>query len=198
MVRVATINSKQEWPDCYPVPEMLARRPDIVPMLVPLQSGMGIPGGPRSPIAARGLYLWQNNKDTLYRIHGTNEPHTIGHSVSSGCIRMINQERVSTSRMRGRSRADRRLGLRPSNGTLLTAVPASCGVRPGVPPLSAAACGGRAHCQRSGHVPAAVGVQSIRRRSGCPRALPRSATSALIRPRRPRRRTSRRNPRRPR
>ena len=89
---VATINSKQEWPDWYPAPEMLERRPDIVPMLVPLQSGMGIPGGPRNPIGARGLYLWQNNKDTLYRIHGTNEPHTIGHSVSSGCIRMINQD----------------------------------------------------------------------------------------------------------
>jgi lipoprotein-anchoring transpeptidase ErfK/SrfK len=88
----ATINSKQEWPDWYPPSEMIARRPDIQPQLVQLQSGMGVPGGPRNPIGARGLYLWQNNKDTLYRIHGTNEPHTIGQSVSSGCIRMINQD----------------------------------------------------------------------------------------------------------
>jgi lipoprotein-anchoring transpeptidase ErfK/SrfK len=88
----ATINSKQEWPDWYPPTEMIARRPDILPQLVQLQSGMGVPGGPRNPIGARGLYLWQNNKDTLYRIHGTNEPHTIGQSVSSGCIRMINQD----------------------------------------------------------------------------------------------------------
>ena len=88
----ATVNSKQEWPDWYPVAEMLERRPEIVPMLVPLQSGMGVPGGPRNPIGARGLYLWQGNVDTLYRIHGTTEPYTIGQSVSSGCIRMINQD----------------------------------------------------------------------------------------------------------
>jgi lipoprotein-anchoring transpeptidase ErfK/SrfK len=88
----ATVHSKQEWPDWYPIPEMLARRPDIAPTLVPLQSGMGLPGGPRNPIGARGLYLWQGNKDTLFRIHGTNEPHTIGLNVSSGCIRMINQD----------------------------------------------------------------------------------------------------------
>jgi lipoprotein-anchoring transpeptidase ErfK/SrfK len=88
----AYINSKQEWPDWYPPPEMIARRPDIAPQLQQLQSGMGVPGGPRNPIGARGLYLWQNNKDTLYRIHGTNEPQTIGLSVSSGCIRMINQD----------------------------------------------------------------------------------------------------------
>lgn len=88
----ATINSKQEWPDWYPPAEMIERRPDIKPQLVQLQSGMGVPGGLRNPIGARGLYLWQNNKDTLYRIHGTVEPHTIGQNVSSGCIRMINQD----------------------------------------------------------------------------------------------------------
>ena len=88
----ATVNSKQEWPDWYPIPEMLERRPDIVPMLVQLQSGMGIPGGLRNPIGARGLYLWQDGKDTLFRIHGATEPHSIGQSVSSGCIRMINQD----------------------------------------------------------------------------------------------------------
>jgi lipoprotein-anchoring transpeptidase ErfK/SrfK len=89
---VATINSKQEWPDWYPPTEMIARRPDIQPLLTDLQSGRGMPGGPRNPIGARGLYLWQDNKDTLYRIHGTVEPESIGKSVSSGCIRMINQD----------------------------------------------------------------------------------------------------------
>ncbi len=89
---VATINSKQEWPDWYPPAEMVERRPDIKPQLVQLQSGLGVPGGLTNPIGARGLYLWQNNQDTLYRIHGTTEPHTIGQSVSSGCIRMINQD----------------------------------------------------------------------------------------------------------
>ena len=89
---VATINSKQEWPDWYPPPEMIARRPDIEKQLVELQSGKGVAGGLRNPIGARGMYLWQNNKDTLFRIHGTIEPQTIGQSVSSGCIRMINQD----------------------------------------------------------------------------------------------------------
>ena len=74
----ATINSKQEWPDWYPPAEMIERRPDIEPQLVELQSGRGVPGGPRNPIGARGLYLWQDNMDTLFRIHGTTEPHTIG------------------------------------------------------------------------------------------------------------------------
>jgi lipoprotein-anchoring transpeptidase ErfK/SrfK len=51
-----------------------------------------MPGGTRNPLGARALYLWQANKDTLYRIHGTAEPWTIGRSVSSGCIRMIDQD----------------------------------------------------------------------------------------------------------
>ncbi len=89
---VATINSKQEWPDWYPPAEMIERRPDLEAQLVQLQSGRGVPGGLRNPLGARALYLWQNGKDTLYRIHGTLEPHTIGQSVSSGCIRMINQD----------------------------------------------------------------------------------------------------------
>lgn len=88
----ATINSKQEWPDWYPPAEMIERRPDIKPQLAQLQSGLGVPGGARNPIGARGMYLWQNGKDTLYRIHGTIEPYSIGKSVSSGCIRMINQD----------------------------------------------------------------------------------------------------------
>jgi lipoprotein-anchoring transpeptidase ErfK/SrfK len=90
----ATVNSKQEWPDWYPPPEMIERRPDLKPQLTDLQSGRGVAGGPRNPLGARALYLWQNNNDTLYRIHGTIEPYTIGQSVSSGCIRMINQDAI--------------------------------------------------------------------------------------------------------
>jgi lipoprotein-anchoring transpeptidase ErfK/SrfK len=90
----ATINSKQEWPDWYPPKEMIERQPELRRSLVQLQSGIGMPGGPRNPLGARAMYLWQNNKDTLYRIHGTVEPWTIGTSVSSGCIRMINQDAI--------------------------------------------------------------------------------------------------------
>lgn len=90
----ATINSKQEWPDWYPPKEMIARRPDIKPQLSQLQSGLGVAGGPSNPLGARAMYLWQNGKDTLYRIHGTLEPYSIGTNVSSGCIRMINQDAI--------------------------------------------------------------------------------------------------------
>jgi lipoprotein-anchoring transpeptidase ErfK/SrfK len=88
----ATIHDKQEWPDWYPPREMLARQPELARRMSELRSGIGMPGGPGNPLGARALYLWQGNKDTLYRIHGTVEPWTIGKSVSSGCIRMINQD----------------------------------------------------------------------------------------------------------
>jgi lipoprotein-anchoring transpeptidase ErfK/SrfK len=88
----ATIHNKQEWPDWYPPKEMLERRPDLVKQMSQLQSGLGMPGGPSNPLGARAHYLWQGNADTYFRIHGTNEPATIGKSVSSGCIRMVNQD----------------------------------------------------------------------------------------------------------
>ena len=90
----ATINSKQEWPDWYPPKEMIERQPELRKTLTNLQSGIGMAGGPRNPLGARAMYLWQGNKDTLFRIHGTTEPWTIGKSVSSGCIRMINQDAI--------------------------------------------------------------------------------------------------------
>ena len=62
--------------------------------MVQLQSGLGMHGGPDNPLGARALYLWQANGDTLYRIHGTNEPDSIGHNISSGCIRMRNESAV--------------------------------------------------------------------------------------------------------
>jgi lipoprotein-anchoring transpeptidase ErfK/SrfK len=91
---MATIHNKQEWPDWYPPAEMLERKPELKPHMVQLQSGLGMPGGPDNPIGARAMYLWQGNKDTLYRIHGTNDPTTIGTNVSSGCIRLTNEDIV--------------------------------------------------------------------------------------------------------
>jgi lipoprotein-anchoring transpeptidase ErfK/SrfK len=88
----ANIHDKQEWPDWYPPKEMLARQPELMRRMRELRGGLGMPGGPRNPLGARALYLWQDNKDTLFRIHGTVEPWTIGRNVSSGCIRMLNQD----------------------------------------------------------------------------------------------------------
>ena len=73
---------------------MLARDHSIMQVMSQLQSGIGMPGGPGNPLGARAMYLYQGNKDTLYRIHGTVEPWTIGSNVSSGCIRMINQDAI--------------------------------------------------------------------------------------------------------
>ena len=76
---VKTISAKKEWPDWTPPPEMLARRPDLP---------RHMEGGPQNPLGARAMYLGSS----LYRIHGSNEPWTIGTNVSSGCIRMRNED----------------------------------------------------------------------------------------------------------
>ena len=73
------ITSKKEWPDWVPPPEMLQRRPDLPHFMA---------GGPENPLGARAMYLGTS----LYRIHGSNEPWTIGQAVSSGCIRMRNED----------------------------------------------------------------------------------------------------------
>ncbi|MEI9914953.1 MAG: L,D-transpeptidase [Methylovirgula sp.] len=78
---VAQVHNKQEWPKWFPPSDMLQRRPDLP---------QEMDGGLGNPLGARALYLWENGKDTLYRIHGTNEPDSIGQAVSSGCIRMMN------------------------------------------------------------------------------------------------------------
>jgi lipoprotein-anchoring transpeptidase ErfK/SrfK len=76
---VKKISAKREWPDWRPPAEMLARRPDLPRFMK---------GGPENPLGARALYLGSS----LYRIHGSNEPWTIGTAVSSGCIRMRNED----------------------------------------------------------------------------------------------------------
>ncbi|MEP3046535.1 MAG: L,D-transpeptidase [Roseibium sp.] len=82
----AVIRFKREWPKWFPPDEMIARDPSLE------KYRDGQAGGPRNPIGARGLYLWQGNKDTLYRIHSTNAPSSIGTNASSGCIRMWHQD----------------------------------------------------------------------------------------------------------
>ena len=82
----AVINDKQEWPKWFPPVEMQARDPYAA------KFPDGMDGGPKNPLGSRALYLWQDNKDTLYRIHATTEPFSIGKAVSSGCIRMFNQD----------------------------------------------------------------------------------------------------------
>ena len=76
---VKQITMKREWPDWRPPDEMLRRRPDLPRYM---------PGGPENPLGARAMYLGSS----LYRIHGSNEPWTIGTAVSSGCIRMRNED----------------------------------------------------------------------------------------------------------
>lgn len=78
---VKQISAKREWPDWRPPADMLKRRPDLPTFMA---------GGPENPLGARAMYLGS----TLYRIHGSNEPWTIGSAVSSGCIRMRNDDVV--------------------------------------------------------------------------------------------------------
>ena len=81
----ATIKRMAEWPSWMPPADMVKRWPHLAPVV----AQGGLKGGPENPLGARALYLYdQNGKDTLYRIHGTNEPEEIGRGVSSGCIRM--------------------------------------------------------------------------------------------------------------
>ena len=89
----AQINMRRNWPDWIPPHEMVERDPGIRSQLEKTPRGEGVPGGPRSPLGARAMYLYGlNGGDLGYRIHGTTEPETIGTNVSSGCVRMVNQD----------------------------------------------------------------------------------------------------------
>ena len=83
---LADIGRKVMWPRWTPPKEMIARSPEKA------KWANGMPGGPDNPLGARALYLFQNGQDTLYRIHGTTDPMSIGKNASSGCIRMVNQD----------------------------------------------------------------------------------------------------------
>jgi lipoprotein-anchoring transpeptidase ErfK/SrfK len=82
----AIVGRKAKWPTWYPTDEMRGDTPAL-----PRE----IPSGLQNPLGARALYLYANGRDTLYRIHGTSEPWTIGTDASSGCIRMLNEDIIA-------------------------------------------------------------------------------------------------------
>ena len=82
-----TVQEKKQWPHWTPTPAMIARDPKRY-----AKWAQGMEGGAGNPLGARALYLFKDGKDTRYRIHGTTEPDSIGKAVSSGCIRMMNQD----------------------------------------------------------------------------------------------------------
>jgi lipoprotein-anchoring transpeptidase ErfK/SrfK len=80
---VVKVGAKQEWPEWRPPPEMRDRQPGLPEM---------VPSGPYNPLGARALYLHDNGRDTLYRIHGTNDPKGVGFDGTSGCFRLTNTD----------------------------------------------------------------------------------------------------------
>ncbi|WP_343217455.1 L,D-transpeptidase [Hoeflea sp. YIM 152468] len=83
------IQWKQAWPKWTPPAEMIARQPELEQWSA---DNGGMPPGLDNPLGARALYIFQNGVDTLYRIHGSPEYWTIGKAVSSGCVRLMNQD----------------------------------------------------------------------------------------------------------
>jgi len=83
----ATIGRKAEWPGWTPTANMIRRDPERYAAYA-----SGVPGGPGNPLGPRALYLYRNGQDTHFRLHGTVEPYTIGTNVSSGCVRLMNQD----------------------------------------------------------------------------------------------------------
>jgi lipoprotein-anchoring transpeptidase ErfK/SrfK len=88
----AKIGAKKEWPTWTPPSEMIERQPELEEYRGGMEPGL------QNPLGARALYLYEDGRDTLYRIHGTNEPWSIGKAVSSGCIRLFNQDIIDLYR----------------------------------------------------------------------------------------------------
>ncbi|MET0597940.1 MAG: L,D-transpeptidase [Mesorhizobium sp.] len=84
----ASVGRKAEWPAWTPTASMVKRKPKLA------QYAGGVPGGENNPLGARALYLYQGSRDTMFRVHGTNEPWLIGTAVSNGCIRLTNDDIV--------------------------------------------------------------------------------------------------------
>lgn len=82
----AKVGRKAKWPSWTPTGNMIARDPRN------RRYASGVPGGPTNPLGARALYLYRGGRDTMFRIHGTNQPQSIGLAVSSGCVRMLNHD----------------------------------------------------------------------------------------------------------
>ncbi|HVK91022.1 MAG TPA: L,D-transpeptidase [Mycoplana sp.] len=85
---VASIGRKAEWPSWRPTADMIRRKPRLQ------EFAAGVDGGPHNPLGAAALYLYSGGRDTMYRLHGTNEPWLIGHAVSNGCVRLTNDDIV--------------------------------------------------------------------------------------------------------
>lgn len=83
----AYVGRKADWPTWTPTPNMIRRDPEKN-----LKYAGGLPGGPNNPLGARALYLYRGGNDTMFRIHGTNQPQSIGQAMSSGCVRMMNHD----------------------------------------------------------------------------------------------------------
>lgn len=88
----ATIERKAEWPTWTPPAEMVKRQPELK------RYANGMQPGTENPLGARALYLFQNGRDTLYRLHGTSDPSSIGQDVSSGCVRLLNHDVIDLYR----------------------------------------------------------------------------------------------------
>lgn len=84
----ARIGRKAKWPTWTPPAPMIRREPEL------RKWAAGMEGGPHNPLGARALYLYKGGRDTLYRLHGTNEPQSIGKAMSSGCIRLLNKDAI--------------------------------------------------------------------------------------------------------
>jgi lipoprotein-anchoring transpeptidase ErfK/SrfK len=85
----AVIGRKAKWPSWKPTANMIRRQPGRY-----ARYARGVRGGPSNPLGARALYLYQEGRDTMYRIHGTTEPWTVGQAVSNGCVRLLNEHVV--------------------------------------------------------------------------------------------------------
>jgi lipoprotein-anchoring transpeptidase ErfK/SrfK len=83
----AYVGRKAEWPTWTPTANMIRRDPEKN-----LKYAGGLPGGPNNPLGARAIYLYRGGNDTHFRVHGTNQPQTIGYAMSSGCVRMMNHD----------------------------------------------------------------------------------------------------------
>lgn len=88
----ATIGRKAEWPAWTPTASMIERKPRLA------QYAGGVPGGPNNPLGAAALYLYSGGADTMFRLHGTNQPWLIGQAVSNGCVRLTNDDIVDLYR----------------------------------------------------------------------------------------------------
>ena len=82
---IAKVGRKEEWPSWTPTNDIKKRLGNIPAYVAP---------GPHNPMGSRALYVYEGNKDTLYRIHGTNQPEYIGSAISSGCIRLTNEDAI--------------------------------------------------------------------------------------------------------